>query len=116
MRTSCVAGSNHVTTCAILVFCAMAPLAGAEDKVAGEKVVVHPERVELRENFSRAQLLVTSANAEGNTEERFDDLTATATYESSNPAVVTVSPAGQLLAVGNGQATIAVITAKARLK
>jgi len=112
MRSSCVAGRNHAWACAVLIAGAIGPRVSG----AGDNVVVHPERVDLRDNFARAQLLVNEANASGKTDERSADLTAAAKYESSNTSVVTVSATGQLLAIGNGQATIAVTAANSRLQ
>jgi hypothetical protein len=66
---------------------------------------VDPAAVTLDGNFARAQLLVAARDAA--------DLTHQATYVSSNPQVVTVAPAGRLLAIGNGTATITVTAAGA---
>jgi hypothetical protein len=60
--------------------------------------------VTLEGNFARAQLLVSTAPGD----DHATDLTRQAQYSSSTPAVVTVSPAGALLARGNGSAIIAV--------
>jgi hypothetical protein len=54
-------------------------------------LIVSPARVELTGNFERAQLLVSKARSS-------DDLTARATYQSSDPSVVSVSTAGELQA------------------
>jgi len=59
---------------------------------------IAPTKVTLTGNFARAQLLVTAADG--------SDATARAAYASSNAGVVAVSPSGQLVAVGNGEATI----------
>ena len=64
--------------------------------------------MQLSGNFARAQLAVTRPDAEGKVSPRSDDLTSQTSYASSDPAVVTVSPSGQLLAVADGQAKIAV--------
>src|SRR5206468_7750909 len=88
-----------------LVFGSIAPNAG---RAAQPAVNVFPERVELVGNFSRAQLVVARPNADGTSTERSDDLTTQATYASLDPSIVTVSPAGQLLAVANGEAKITV--------
>src|SRR5688500_11153572 len=69
---------------------------------------VTPEAVALEGNFARAQLLVTATAADGSVDERSADLTHAAAYLSDNPQVVTVSPAGQLLAVADGTAVISV--------
>ncbi|MEX0712079.1 MAG: hypothetical protein WD278_06995, partial [Pirellulales bacterium] len=69
---------------------------------------VAPASVELEGTFARAQLLATSLEADGGSTDRSADLTRQAVYASSNPQVVTVSDAGALLAVGNGQAVVSV--------
>lgn len=71
-------------------------------------IVVTPAEVQLSGNFARAQLVVSRPQADGQIGPRSDDLTAQASYSSSDPAIVTVSSAGQLLAVADGQAKIAV--------
>jgi hypothetical protein len=68
---------------------------------------VHPPAVTLDGNFARAQLVVTE-HAAGGSPDRAGDLTGRAAYATSNPAVVTVSPSGQLLAAGNGEAVLTV--------
>lgn len=67
-----------------------------------------PDKVVLEGNFSQSQLLVIAADAAGNTNERSDDLTARATFVSSDPHVVTVSATGRLLAGSNGNAVVTV--------
>ena len=74
---------------------------------AAEAVEVFPARVKLEGNFSRAQLVVRQIADQG-TVERAKDLTRAASYESSDPKIVTVSPAGQLLAGKNGEAVVTV--------
>jgi hypothetical protein len=69
---------------------------------------VSPEAVALQGNFARAQLVVSETAGEGSVNERSADLTHTAVYASDNPAVVGVSSSGQLLAVGDGAANVAV--------
>lgn len=73
--------------------------------------VVTPPAVALTGNYDRAQLLVTGCGPDGKTDERSADLTHQAAYRSSNPQVVSVSGAGQMLAEGNGTATVAVSVA-----
>ncbi len=68
---------------------------------------VTPAQVSLRGNFDRAQLLVRAVPSGSMPDHRSNDLTHQADYTSSNPSVVTVSRTGQLLAVGNGTAEIA---------
>lgn len=76
-------------------------LAVPELRAAGPDVQVTPPTVTLTGNFARAQLLVTAG-----TGERADDLTGTATFQTSDPKIVNVTPAGRLEAVGNGSATV----------
>src|SRR5262245_34153077 len=105
MRMACLAGKTLCTTAAVLA----TGLFGAVAVFAAEPtIVVTPERVELQGNFARAQLLVALPDRDRAVNERSDDLTTQATYASSDPAIVSVSPTGQLLAVGNGEAKIAV--------
>ena len=59
-------------------------------------------KVKLDGNFARVQLVVRKI-AEGSSVERAKDLTHAASYETSDPKIVTVSPAGQLLAGKNGR-------------
>jgi len=61
--------------------------------------------VVLTGNYARAQLLVTAGPAP---KDRSEDLTPQATFQSSNPRVVSVTPGGRLLAVGDGAATVTV--------
>src|SRR5688500_1500193 len=67
-------------------------------------LVVAPDRVLLRGNFSRAQLVVSKAA--GPADARSSDVTGQATYASSNETVAAVSNAGQVTARGNGEAVI----------
>jgi hypothetical protein len=69
---------------------------------------VSPAKVSFDRNFDQAQILVNSADSSGTINERSDDLTTRAAYSSPDPKVVTVTPAGRLVAVGNGQATVTV--------
>ncbi|HEY3967447.1 MAG TPA: DUF1549 domain-containing protein [Planctomycetaceae bacterium] len=57
-------------------------------------------------NFEQAQLLVTATDPAGVSNERSEDLTTRASFASSNPAVVSVSPSGRLLGLANGDAVI----------
>lgn len=67
---------------------------------------VRPSAVTLNGHYARAQLVVTAG-----TGDRADDLTGQATYQSSDPKVVTVTSAGRLVAVGDGRVTITVTAA-----
>jgi hypothetical protein len=80
----------------------LGPAMGAS--TAGSDIVVSPSPVALEGNFARAQLLVSDGPA---------DRTRETVYQSSNPQVVTVGKTGQLVAVGNGDATITVTAAGA---
>jgi hypothetical protein len=67
---------------------------------------VTPAAVTLEGNYARAQIVVTAGA--GTIHEKSVDLTHRAVFASSNPAVVTAGPTGQLLAIGNGTATVTV--------
>lgn len=69
---------------------------------------ISPAKVAFERNFEQAQLLVTATDPAGATNERSEDLTSSATYVSSNPAVVSVTPGGRLLGLSNGDAVITV--------
>jgi hypothetical protein len=83
---------------------ALAFLATAQ---AGEFQVA-PAQVAFDRNFEQAQLIVTAVDSSGAVGERSEDLTGRASFASSNPAVVSVSAGGRLLAVGDGEATVTV--------
>ena len=91
-------------SCHVWLLClfVIAP-ASAEDV----SLQVLPAEVRLNGNFARTQLLVTRADA-ATTEERRDDLTSQAKFESSNPAIVTIEPNGLITARQDGQANIVV--------
>ena len=61
-------------------------------------LVVNPAEVKLEGNFARVQLVVTAADAAGAIQERSEDLTAGATYASSDDNIVTVNSQGLVLA------------------
>ena len=69
-----------------------------------------PAEVIFKEDFARSQLLVRQLPP-GESIERAPDVTHQATYVSSQPAVATVSPTGQVVARGNGEAAITVTVA-----
>ncbi|HWB08987.1 MAG TPA: DUF1549 and DUF1553 domain-containing protein [Pirellulales bacterium] len=69
---------------------------------------VEPATLALEGNFARAQLVVTALNPDGTISERSADLTAQASYNSTNPQVVAVLRPGFLLAVADGDAAIQV--------
>ena len=105
MRAACVAGRKFCPAGAMLI----ASLLNALATGAGNNVAVIPDRIELRGNFARAQLLVARAGGDGLVNERSADLTPQAKYESSDNSIVTVSETGQLCAVANGQAKVVVV-------
>ncbi len=94
-----VLGQALLSCCTALAFLATAQ--------AGEFQVA-PAQVAFDRNFEQAQLIVTAADASGAVGERSEDLTGRASFVSSNPAVVSVSASGRLLAVGDGEATVTV--------
>lgn len=75
---------------------------------AAQSFQVTPLEVQLEGNFARAQLLVSAVSPEGISSERAADLTHAAAYVSSDPSVVRANAQGQLLAVGNGEASVTV--------
>jgi Protein of unknown function (DUF1553)/Protein of unknown function (DUF1549) len=102
---TCLAG--RWLSCGLALLCASF-VAGRLVAADVPTMIVLPERISLSGNFARAQLLVARPEADGSVGKRCEDLTALAAYVSSDPTVVTVSSTGQLLAVGNGEATIKV--------
>jgi hypothetical protein len=100
----------------LAVVCLLGGLFGADIAWAqsAAPIVVTPAEVQLQGNFASAQLVVSRPNAEGKLDPRSDDLSSQATFSSSDPAIVTVSPVGQLLAVADGQAKIAVALGDAK--
>ncbi|MDX1946832.1 MAG: DUF1553 domain-containing protein [Pirellulaceae bacterium] len=88
----------------------VSPLALAAD--GGSGLIVTPEKVDLNGNFARGQLVVSRPDQDGKITERSDDLTTQAKFRSSDPAVVTVSESGQLVAIKDGAATITVSLAE----
>ena len=88
-------------------------LAGTVAQADGP-IVVTPAEVQLSGNFARAQLVVSRPQADGQIGPRSEDLTSHATFASSDPAIVTVNSTGQLLAVADGQAKIAVAVGESK--
>ncbi|MCA8998115.1 MAG: DUF1553 domain-containing protein [Planctomycetaceae bacterium] len=68
---------------------------------ASGAVTVVPVEVSLQGNFARAQIVIREGS-----EDRSADLTNDYVYESSDPGVASVTESGQVVAVGNGTATI----------
>src|SRR5262245_3925164 len=109
MRVDCVADKFFV----FLMGCLIAAVSVA----AQPGVVVLPERVELEGNFARGRLLVgLREEGERGREGEGEDLTTTARYASSDEAIVKVDGAGQMLAVGDGEAKIVVEVDGARVE
>jgi hypothetical protein len=77
---------------------------------------VAPAEVNLKGNFTRTQLLVSQTGTDGSVGMRSGDFTHQAKYASSDANVVTVTADGQLLAIGNGKATVAVTVGKTTLQ
>ncbi|MFO0819813.1 MAG: DUF1553 domain-containing protein [Pirellulales bacterium] len=75
---------------------------------AAQSLVVRPAEVKLQGNFDRAQLLASTGDAAGNSDDRSSDLTTSAQYVSADPSIVTVTPQGGLLAIRDGQTKITV--------
>src|SRR5262245_5703461 len=69
---------------------------------------VAPAKIAFERNFEQVQLLVTATDLTGATSDRSEDLTTKATFVSSNPAVVSVTPGGRLLGLANGDAVVTV--------
>ena len=90
----------------LLLLAFLAPGLGAAENASAGDYDVTPAAVTLDGNYERVQLLVT---ARGDGEPKHSaDLAHKATYRSSNTQVVTVDATGQLLAEGNGTATVTV--------
>ncbi len=81
----------------------MRPAAGWAQSPA---LVVAPERVLLRGNFARAQLVVSLADQSSDASS--PDVTSQAKFASSDEAVAAVSATGQVMARGNGETVITV--------
>jgi hypothetical protein len=75
---------------------------------ADAPLIAQPGEVKLQGNFAQAQLVIVEGAADGQVSRQSNDVTALAKYESTDPAIVTVSAAGQLRAVQDGTAKIKV--------
>ena len=82
-------------------------LAACTPAVAAEWSV-EPASVTLPGNFERVQLLVRETLPAGQPATRAQDFTPVAKYVSENPQVATVSPQGNIQAVGNGTTVVRV--------
>lgn len=90
-----------------LLGCTLAVFA-TTSRANGAAFLVSPPSIALEGNFARAQLVVSALQPDGSVNDRSNDLTHNATYASSNPQVISVTSSGFLLAIGNGEAAIAV--------
>ena len=101
------AGNRFATSTALILrplLVVVATLLAAEATAAGLSIA--PDRVALDGRFERCQLLVRPESPGDRGQELADDLTHTATYESADTTVATVSAGGVVSAVGNGVAQI----------
>ncbi|QDU31919.1 Bacterial Ig-like domain (group 2) [Anatilimnocola aggregata] len=91
----------------LLLLVALQP---ARSFAADAALIAHPAEVKLQGNFARAQLVVVEADSSSGAQvtRKSNDISSLAKYESSDPAVVTVSAAGQLRAMKDGKAKIKV--------
>lgn len=94
------------TSCCRLLAATLLLATAAVTAAADVPLVVQPAQVALQGNFAEAQLLVSAASAAGQTDKRSADFTHAATYQSGDPAIVTVSASGRLTAIGNGATTV----------
>ncbi len=94
--------------CAGLILAAWSSSVRAQENAAPHGIAINPAEAKLAGNFEQVQLVVTTKDASGAVHDRSGDLTGSATFASSDPAIVTVSPQGRLIAKGNGQTTIKV--------
>jgi len=91
----------------ILGFC-LGLISRNESRVSAQDAFqVSPAQVTLTGKFTQVQLLVTAGPPTPTTA----DLTSTAQYASSNPAVATVTRSGRVLPQGNGTAELTVTVA-----
>lgn len=109
-----VAASDQPVASAVAEPIAAEPVA-AEPVARSLRLHVVPESATLNGNFDRTQIVVRQVPADlpagSQPADDATDLTTTATFATSDASVVTVSPAGQLIAVGNGSATVTIAAA-----
>lgn len=99
------------TACATLLLATASLTANPTAAVAADGPFrILPAEVTLQGNFARTQLQVLrpTGGPAGAVDDRSDDLTRAAKFESSNPGIVTVDATGRLLAVANGAAEVKV--------
>ena len=100
----CVSRLKTALTCVVLVgLCAVAPVRADAPKTA-TAIEVYPSKAVLRGPDAVQQLAVDGLQADAT---RLD-VTASATYASSDPAVVTVDASGMIVATGDGRAQVSV--------
>ncbi len=97
---------RFVVACCVVLVGGVVDLAKAGDQPTS--LTITPTEVKLSGNLARAQLVVTRADATGQINERSEDLTHGAAFQSSDPNVVTVDSRGQLLAKSNGAAKVSI--------
>ncbi|MEO2023768.1 MAG: DUF1549 and DUF1553 domain-containing protein [Pirellulaceae bacterium] len=86
----------------MLTVLAITPVTRADDGL----LQVTPAEVTLDGNFERAQLLVPRQDSAGQFSDRSVDATHEAKFVSANPDIVTVDENGQVVARGNGEASV----------
>ncbi len=98
----------HRIALRLLVVTALVGFTLSTAQAAPRPFRVSPEKIELFENFGRAQIVVTQADAAGNTNDRSPDLSNEAKYASADPKIVAFDTRGRVVAVSNGQTTVSV--------
>lgn len=97
---------------ALPVLAVLAALSGAAPVRAETAFEIVPSSLVLEGDFARAQVLAREGTGSGGAAiEHAADLTHQATYQISDSTVATVSAAGQVVARGNGEATLTVTVA-----
>lgn len=97
-----------VTSCRWILLPLIAAASLCPLNLSAADFVVVPPKVELKEEFARTQLVVTQSDAQGAVTSTSPDLTPQAKFLSADPSVVSVSPAGSLLAMKNGTTQVTV--------
>jgi hypothetical protein len=77
---------------------------------ASDLFQVTPADISLNGNYARLQVVVTKLGDDGTNSSHSEDLTSSASFSSSDPAVFTVTATGELLAVRDGSAKLTVTT------
>jgi hypothetical protein len=106
---------NRCRCCALVSLLSLFLGLAAEQAFAeGPTFAISPAEVKLEGNFAQAQLVVTRVEGAAPPQERSEDLTSQAKFESSDADVVSVEPNGLLLAKKDGEAKIAVTVGSER--